>query len=333
MFFLIALLLTACTNKKRPDISNIKLDLHIERFDNDMGRLNSQTLASEAPSLKTKYGAFYDDFMADMLSAGNPADTGYYRNLRIILRNPDYKALKEAVSLKYKDLHPQEAELTDAFKHVKYYYPGQKIPRIISFFSGFAVQVPVGDNYLGIGLDMFLGAGSKFYPAIRQSIPEYLSRRFTPDNITPRVMEAFIREDMFPEPGENSSLLDRMIYNGKILFFMKSVMPEVPDSVIIGYSATQQKWCEFYETGIWGYFLQQNLLYETDYMKIQKYLAEAPFTPGIGKKNESAPKLALFTGWQIVKKYMDRNPKVSLQKLMEDTNYQEILNRSHYKPK
>jgi hypothetical protein len=84
---------------------------------------------------------------------------------------------------------------------------------------------------------------------------------------------------------------------------------------------------------MWAYFLDQGLLYETDNIKMQKYLCEAPFTPGIGEKNESAPKLAVWTGWQIVRAYMDKHPEVSLQQLMADNDAQEILNESKYRPK
>lgn len=113
---------------------------------------------------------------------------------------------------------------------------------------------------------------------------------------------------------------------------MDAVMPELPDSLKIGYTSKQIKWAENFETGIWAYFLEQNLLYETDYFKIQKFLTEAPFTPGIGDKNESAPKLAVFTGWKIVKKYMDKNPSVALRDLMTNTNSQQILEKSKYRP-
>ncbi len=138
---------------------------------------------------------------------------------------------------------------------------------------------------------------------------------------------------MFPEPDHLNSFLERMIYNGKIMYLMNSVLPDVPDSVIIGYTRKQQKWCETYEADIWAYFLQENLLYETDYIKTQKFLSEAPFTPGIGEGNDSAPKLGIYIGWQIVKKYMSENPGITPLQLMQDTKYQEILNRSHYKPK
>jgi len=333
LFFLFALVFTACNRKKEADVSNIRLSLKVERFDQEFGKLSLQNLKLEAPLLQKKYKPFYNDYIEGMLGLGSTLDTTYYNNLRTVIQSQDYIALKEEVAAKYPDLKESEAELTEVFKHVKYYYPHQKTPRLISFISGFSVQTPIGENYIGIGLDMFLGPDSKFYPALRESIPLYISRKFTKQNIAPRVVETYIREEMFPEPDNLNTFLDRIIYNGKMLYMMDALMPNLPDSLKINYTAAQMQWCQEYETQIWGYFLEENLLYETDYMKIQKYLTEAPFTPGIGEKNESAPKLGIYIGWQIVKKYMEKNGDVSLQELMKNTNYQEILTRSKYKPK
>ena len=332
-FFLIALLLSACSNQKKVDVSNIDISINIERFDKEMDRLTPENLPIEAPKLKREFGYFYEDYMSGMLGVGGTADTSYYNNLRMVLEDQDYQELKTAVKQKFPDLQKAQNELTDAFKHVIYYYPDQKLPRLIAFFSGFAVQTPVGNDYIGIGLDMFLGADSKFYPALRHSIPQYISRRFTPENITPRVIEAFVRENMFPERDEDLTFLSKIVYNGKILYLMDALMPDVADSLKIGYTTEQLQWCRKYEADIWGYFLQESLLFETDYMKYQKYISEAPFTPGIGERNESAPKLGIFTGWQIVKKFMEKNSGTSLQGLMEETDAQKILNLSGYKPK
>ena len=334
LFFFTCLTMTSCNNKKGADISHIDLNIPIERFDQTLNSLNPGDISLKVPELQKKYTWFYDDYMERMISVGQASDTTYYSNLRSVLQNKDYLALKSIVEGTFPDMHKQQDELTDAFKHIRYYYPGQKLPRLISFISGFAVQTPVGNDYIGIGLDMFLGAaGSKFYPALRLSIPHYIARRFTPENITPRVMEAFIREDMFPQDDNDRSMLAKMIYNGKILYFMDAVMPEINDTLKIGYTTEQIQWCKDYEAGIWAYFLQNELLFETDYMKIQKYLAEAPFTPGIGENSNSAPKLGVWTGWQIIRKYMDKNPDVSLQQLMKEKNAQKILTNSKYKPK
>lgn len=334
LFFLISCITLGCNNKKNPDISGIKLSIPIERFDKELSSLNPAELAKKTPVLRNKYTWFYNDYMERMISVGTASDTSYFTNLRSVLQNKDYLELKATVEKTFPDMNNQQEELNEAFRYIRYYYPGQKFPRLISFISGFAVQTPVGNDYIGIGLDMFLGeSGSRFYPALRQSIPHYISRRFSPEHIGPRVIEAFIREEMFPEVDNDRSLLAKMVYNGKILYFMDAVMPNSNDTLKIGYSAEQMQWCKDYEGGIWAYLLQNQLLFETDYMKIQKYLAEAPFTPGIGENSASAPKLGIWTGWQIVKKYMDKNPNVSLQQLMSEKDFQKILNYSKYKPK
>jgi hypothetical protein len=280
------------------------------------------------------YGAFYPDFVERILNAGTTKDTAYFSNIRSVLAAKSYADLKHEVDSVYPNLDKQEAELTDAFKHIKYYYPQKKLPRIYAYFSGFQAQSSIGNQYFGIGLDLFLGSNSKYYPALIEAFPHYISRRFTPDNMIPRVIESIAREDMFEEQAEDDkTLLSRMIYNGKMMYFMDQVLPDVADSTKIGYTDKQVKWCNDNQANIWGYFLEDNLLYESDYQKIQKYLTEAPFTPGLGDQNNSAPKLAVWTGWQIVKEYMDKNPKVSFQQLMAERDEQKILDQSKYRPK
>jgi gliding motility-associated lipoprotein GldB len=334
LFFLICLAALSCNSKKSVDISNIKLNIPIERFDQELSGLNSDSISEIAPVLRKKYTWFYDDYMEKMVGAGPTWDTVYYTNLRSILRNKDYLELSSTVAQTFPSLEKQQLELNQAFRYIKYYYPKQKFPRLISFISGFAVQTPIGNDYIGIGLDMFLGKnGDRFYPALRQSIPQYISRRFNPENISPRVIEAFIREEMFLENDADRTLISKMVYNGKILYFMDSVLPAITDILKIGYSTEQLEWCKENEAGIWAYFLENDLLFESDYMKIQRYLSEAPFTPGLGENSSSAPKLGVWTGWQIVRQYMEKNPDISVQQLMLEKDAQKILAGSKYKPR
>lgn len=334
LFFLICLIFLSCNDKKAPDISNIKLNMKIERFDQELGSIKTDEISEKVPALRKKFSWFFDDYMEKIINAGQVNDTVYYTNLRSIIQNKDYLELKSTVDKTFPDLKQQEEEINRAFKYIRYYYPKQKLPRLISFLSGFAVQTPIGNDYIGIGLDMFLGkSGSRFYPALRQSIPGYIARRFNPQNISPRVIESFIREEMFPDQDSDRNLLSKMIYNGKILYLMDAVMPETNDSLKIGYTQEQLDWCSENEASIWAYFLQNELLFESDYMKIQKYLAEAPFTPGVGENSDSAPKLGIWTGWQIIRKYMDKNPEISLQQLMLEKDSQKILTDSKYKPR
>jgi len=332
-FFLI-IMMFSCHGETRVDVSHIDVDIQIERFDRALDSLRPENVLEKNREWLHRYGYFYADYMQYMLEAGNPLDSARLRPiLTQVIETEDFRALKASVYETFPDLASQEAGLTDAFKHFKYYFPEITIPRFIAFFSGFAVQTPVGEDYLGIGLDMFLGADSKFYPALRESIPFYLSRRFTPDNIVPRAVETYVREVLHPQNNLDVTLLQHMVYQGKVLYVMDRVMPDVADTLKIGYTAQQWEWAQRYERDIWAWFLQENLLYEADYNRVQKYLSEAPFTPELGERNESAPKLGVFIGWKMVRAYMERHPETTLPELLAISEAQAILDGSRYRGK
>lgn len=331
--FFLTITLAACNPSHEPDLSKIQLEIKIERFDQSIDSLTIHNLTEKHALWQKKYNQFYGDFIMHMLQVGNLQDTmELFNNYRKILQNRDFAALKKNVSQVYPNLNLQEKQLTDAFKHLKFYFPDIQIPRFISFFSGFTVQSPINENYIGIGLDMFLGANSSFYPALVKSIPLYISRRFTPENITPRTVETYLRQELFPESKQgNPSMLDLMLYNGKIMYLLDRSMPLLADSLKIGYTTAQMNWAKDYEKDVWAWFLAEDLLYETDYYKIQKHFGEAPFTPELGSHNESAPKLGVYLGWQIVKKYMNEHPRTSLIDLLQIEDAQQLLKDAHYK--
>jgi len=330
-FFLI-MVLFSCGSPGRVDVSHIDVDITIERFDRAMDSLRPDNILQKNREWLGHYGYFYADYMQHMLEVSNPLDSiQLAATLARVMATADYQALKAEVNRVFPDMAVQEAELTDAFRRFKYYFPEIAIPRFIAFFSGFAVQTPVGADYVGIGLDMFLGADSKFYPALRESIPYYLSRRFTPENVVPRVAEAYIREERYPQQELDVTLLQHMVYHGKVLYVMDCVLPDAADSLKIGYTSEQWTWANRFERDVWAWFLQESLLYEADYNRIQKYLGEAPFTPELGEQNESAPKLGVFIGWKIVRKYMERHSETSLKELLAIDDAQVILEGARYR--
>lgn len=331
LIFLASIVFFSCKSDNKPDVSHIDLSIKIERFDRDFYKGKDQPVALTDSILAKKYGYFYDDFLYKMV--GNESFTAQ-EILTGIYNAEAYAHLNHEVDSVFPSLTKTEKELTETFKYIKYYYPKTQVPRFIGFLSGFAYQTPIGNDYVGIGLDMFLGKDSQFYGALVKSIPLYLSRRFSEPYIVPRVTEYFIRENLFKEKDEDRTLLAKMIYNGKILYFMDQVLPtNTPDSIKIGYTDKQLAWCKNFEGELWSYYMENNFLYQTDYSKIQVFLSEGPFTPGLGENNQSAPKLGVYTGWQIVRKYMKENPDVTLQQLMEKTDAQELLGKSKYKPK
>lgn len=333
LIFLTALLFTACSRSKKVDVSNINVNVKIERFDKEFDELRSKPFSTQVPYLEDKYGVFYKDFIEQMIQAGRINDTGYYQTIRDLLKAQPYNDLKHDVDAVYPgEMDKQNAELTDAFRRIKYFFPKQSLPKVYAYFSGFQGQVSVGSDYVGIGLDQFLGADSRFYPALTEAFPRYLSHFFTPANIAPRVVEGIAKLDMFTEDDKDQALLTKMIYNGKIMYFMDQVLPDVPDSIKIQYTGKQMNWTKANASNIWAYFLDENLLYETDFNKIEKFINVGPFTSGLGERNESAPRLGIWTGWQIVRKYMELHPETTLAQLMAIKDPQAILNGAKYRP-
>jgi len=332
--FFFAFIFTSCIQQKSPDIGHINIEIKINRFDQKLGQLTPKNSAEKNKTWQKTYPNFYSDFMNYMLEAGDPRDTlTAVKNLQQIAGDKDFLALKKSVSETFPSLKEQEAALKEAFQYMHYYFPTSKTPTFITFFSGFSVQVPIGTNYVGIGLDMFLGADAPFYPALRKSIPHYISKRFTPENIVPRVTETYLRNVIFPEPDHFDSFIDNMIYQGKILYLMDLILPDIDDTLKIGYDAQQMKWANEYQTSIWAYFISENLLFESDALKTQKYIGEAPFTPGLAAGNAAAPKLGRFIGWQIVKAYMEEKPETSISTLLDMKDGQQFLQESRYKGK
>jgi gliding motility-associated lipoprotein GldB len=332
LFFIISFLFMSCTQENKKDISKIAVEVTLLRFDKDLAQIKPNELPLKLPLLKKKYGVFYDDYFEKILNLGSTQDTSYYHLVREVLNGRPFQDLQHETDSIYPTLENLKPQFVEAFKRIKYEYPKWEAPKLIAYISGFQVQTPIGSGYVGIGLDMFLGPKSKFYPALVESVPHYISRRFTTENIVPRVVEVISREELFPESDKDKNLLAKMIYHGKVLYLMKELLPNTADSTLIGYSEEQLNWAQQFESDIWAFFLEQDLLFNSDYLKIQKYLAEAPFTPGLGDKNNSAPKLGLYIGWQIVNKFMDENPKTNLHDLMLMDDAQKILRLAKYHP-
>src|SRR5580704_4672408 len=112
LIFFIGLLLCGCGRHKKVDVSNIPVDVKIERFDKDFDAMRTKPMAQQAAYLQKKYGVFYLDFIALILQNQdiNLKDTSYFKLLRRVFANPDYPNMKHDVDSVYPDLDKQNAE-------------------------------------------------------------------------------------------------------------------------------------------------------------------------------------------------------------------------------
>ena len=78
LFFSIGLLLVACGRNKKVDVSNINVNITVQRFDADFDQMHLKPMNTQAAFLKKKYGAFYQDYIERILEAGSTLDTAYF---------------------------------------------------------------------------------------------------------------------------------------------------------------------------------------------------------------------------------------------------------------
>lgn len=219
------------------------------------------------------------------------------------------------------------SRIENGFKHYRFYFPQSELPDIYTHISGFNQSVVIDTNYISIALDKYLGVNSKYYQMLRT--PKYKQLNMYPDKIPSDVFFAWAEtEFLFDNPTEN--LINKMIYYGKLHTFLDAMLPTEADSVKWGFKAEQLKWCEKNEAQMWVYIVENKLLFSTEFKELNKYLNDGPFTSTFSKQSPS--RTGRWIGYQIVQSYLKHNSDISLVELMQDQNYQQILNESKYKP-
>lgn len=214
----------------------------------------------------------------------------------------------------------------DFLKHYKYYFKKQPVKEIVTFISAFNYSIITADSLIGIGLDMYLGSDCEFYPSL--GIPAYAYRRFSKEYIVNDVIKGWYQSEHDIDHVKKE-LLSQMIYYGKQLYFADVMAPDMQDSVKIGYTVKELKWCNNNSKQMWAFYIEKKLLYATDEMEYMKYVSDGNTTQGFP---EGAPaKTAQWIGWQIVRSYM-KNNTVTLPQLLNETDAQKILEKSGYKP-
>ncbi|WP_315818321.1 hypothetical protein [Paraflavitalea speifideaquila] len=295
------------------------------------------------PSLQ-KLGQQYPHFMTDYFqnilglppfsSDGDQATQLVKQFLR------DYKPIQAAVSKTFPDTRSIEKEVKKGLQFVKYYFPEYKAPTRLIFYIGpmdALYQASLGsygdaitNNGLAVGLQLHLGKDFELYTSEmgRALYPAYISRRFTPEYIPVNCIKNVI-DDIYPEKTMGKTLVEQMVEKGKRMYVLDKLMPGTPDTLKIGYTDRQLKGCFANEGKIWNFFLVNSLLMNNEPAILKNYMSDAPFTQELGEGSPGY--IGLFTGWQMVKKYMDKHPVIKLSALL-NIPPMDIYQQSKYKP-
>lgn len=198
--------------------------------------------------------------------------------------------------------------------------------QLITYISGFNQSFITLPGSLGIGIDSYLGSGSPFYQGL--GIPAYLRSGMNPENLCADAVRAWLYSEL-PGPSAEGAFLDRMIYEGKLYYIARALLPETEEETLFKYTDKQLSWCRLQEKAMWKYMAEQNILFSTDRLTIRKFIEEAPFTRDFG--NDSPGRVGIWIGYRIVGSYV-KSTGINLKDLIGLTNGKEILSGSKYHP-
>ena len=321
IFLLPLALLFSCGsggNEHLADISDIDLELDFEDLTGDMHLLETE---EQLAAFLAENPAVRDDFFKD---PQYPSQQQMLTQTLDLLRNPYVDTLYNEVR-RLIDVDKLKNDLENAYKHIKYFYPDFEPPKVRTVYSGFGKDIFFSDSLLVIGLDYYLGPEARFRP----DEYEYLKVRLTPDHLVPQIIQ--FTSNKFNETNmAQRTILDEMVFYGKALHFTKRMLPDTPDSLIMGYSAAQINNAEVSEGYLWAYFVEKALLYDKQPLNIAKYIEERPSIPEIDRICPG--RIGQWLGWQILQAYEEETGE-GFREVMTKTDATELLTLSRYKPR
>lgn len=298
-------------SKLEEEIASISMEVSVERFD----QLFANATTEDLFELKETFPFFFPKQYNDSIWEQKLTDT-----LQI--------ELNREVAKKYPNFNKETQQIASLFRHLKYYFPEFKKPRVITktSFVDYRDKIVIADSLLIIALDTYLGDKHYFYDGIQQ----YITKNLKPSQVMPDIVDEY-GQQLVSQP-TSSSLLSQMIYFGKILYLKDLLIPESTDYDKIGYTETELLWVHENEIEMWRYFIEKELLFSTKPKLLAQFINPAPFSKFyLEIDNESPGRIGRYIGWQIVRAYAEKNDVPLRILLSKDAD--EIFNASNYKPK
>lgn len=322
--FLVLITASSCSSQPANVIFPEKdLTIPIHRFDQALLQLIETNDTSLEQTLLADYPAMLDIVGKGVLNLQSPQIPGFFDRIINYYSEPTLKSLyKDAVNA-YQNTSDIEAQLGHGFAFLKANFPSMQVPAVYMHVSGFSQNVLAGDSLLSLSIDRYLGTD---YPLYLQFFRDYQRIKMQRQLVAADYLAGWLMSE-FPFSGNENVLLERMVYEGKIKYIVSLALPELSQSLLMGYTDTAGKWCNDHAATLWSTIIQRKHLYTPDRLTTAKYFSDAPCT---FLSDETPGNIGTWIGWQIIKGYMQETQS-SLSALMQQNNAQEILTLSKYK--
>ena len=320
------LIMAACQEKapaykSKLNIKTEPYDLEFDRYEEVLFNLDTANFQQELMKLQDRYRVFLGGDLSD------PEAVSYLKDFAV---DPFSIVLYNKVKEVFPDLKKVELVVEDVMAHFHYYYPDVQLPtKVFTCVTGVTADVPavqIFDDVMVVSLDWYLD-DEEVYDRI--GMPKYIALRRNVSTLAKDVAKELYMNYVY-QWRKQGLVVDEMVYNGEVDFFIEAMCPLLPDSVLLGYSSKQWRWAVENEGAVWADIVGSRRLYDSSLDSYMMLFGDGPFTQAYS--NDAPSRLGEFFGLNIIRAYASNND-FDLSRLLQRTDLQGVFQESGYKPK
>lgn len=328
LYLSVLLLLAASCRHKMPEhkqklmIVAEPYGLEFDRYEDVLFNLDTADFQQGLLGVQERYGVFLSG------NLDNPDAVKYIKDFatdRVAL------SLYNKVCSVFPDLSEVKPVIEGVMGHFHYYYPEIELPKkVFTCVSGVTPDIPpvqIIDKQLVVSLDWYLNQ-DEIYDQI--GMPRYMSVRTSKAALAKDVAKQLYMYALY-DWRKQGQVINEMVYNGRLNFFIEAMCPDLADNVLLGYSEEQMIWAQENEGQVWADIVGNRYLYETGLDAFMMFFGDGPFTQRYG--NDAPSRLGDYFGLQIIRSFVANHDDYDLKALMQRNDLVDIFQDSGYKPR
>lgn len=330
-FFVFAILLFSISCKQDEKKADVKYVDFVQVLDSLSKR---RVELPQMLALKKQYGRFFDVWFNEIMDYArfkNYPDSIVVNSFNYLLQQN--KILYKAINAHYKKCPQWQSDFENQWSNLQSELPKTPNPVVYEYMSQFSnyntfVDTGNGKLILGFSKEMFMNDTFPVYSML--DVPEFFNRYNSPDQIPTMLIWNYLKS-RYESEYSLKTMLDQAVFDGKIWALLIEVSDSEKPYELLGY--TKQEWSqmEIEQGQIWKHYLQNKVLFSSDFNFYKRYFVYGMHTFGAGIPTDTPPMIGSFSGLQIVKNYM-KETDCSWDELFKEHDAAKILKISGYNP-
>ena len=315
---------SSCHGQNGQTIDREAEPIQIHRFDKLLLHWLEQGDSAAYRDLQQQNRPMLEVLGKSLFNLPNMEAAGFEDKLRNYYAEPTLHQLYVESVAHFETVAELQQQLGRGFHYLLSCFPDRQMPTLYMHVSGLNQNVLVTDELLSLSIDKYLG---KDYPLYQEFFYPYQTEKMQRDNVAPDYLTGWLMAE-FPFEGKENVLLDRMVYEGKLLYLLAQALPEMRPERLLGYTPEQLAWVQANEKKLWQTIIERKHLYTPDLSTTNRYFEEAP---SLFMATDAPGCLGKWIGWQLVTRFMQETGTTPAQ-LMQLNDAQSLLTQAKYKP-